>query len=106
MEILFALIMAIIMLGFGLAVGMGNHGGFKGAFLPGLIGGLVLSIPSLKTGDWIVTAVSIAACLAGSLLAVLVPQTSTFKQFAREQTGLVIRMGSYRLGTDNSKNKS
>lgn len=98
MDFLFMALIALFGIGAGILIGAGNPKGLIGAILPGIIGGLVLSIPSMRDGDWTSTGIMIGAVLVGTIIAVLIPEKGRLKTFCREQSSLRISVGYYKLG--------
>lgn len=98
MNVILVALLAIFGIAGGLFLGTGNYQGLLGAILPGLIGGVVLSIPFLREHDWKTSAVLTACVLVGSLISAKVPDTNSLKQFCRNQTNLHIQVFSYKLG--------
>jgi hypothetical protein len=98
MKTIYVVLLALFGVAAGLFLGMGNHHGLLGAILPGLLGGLLLSIPLVRERDRKSTGVLIACVLVGSFVAALVPDSNNVKQYCRNQTGLHIRVGGYELG--------
>ena len=82
----------------GLGLGFGNYSGLKGALIPGLVAGLLISIPALRLHDYSTAVVLVACALFGSIAAVFIPAQNRLKRYCREQKNLFIRCGSYRLG--------
>jgi hypothetical protein len=81
-------------------IGMGNFAGLSGAILPGLIAGVVIAIPCLRNRSWRLAGLLVACSLVGSIVSTTLPDSSQIKSFCREQSNLVIKMGSFHLGTD------
>ena len=105
MKTIYVVLLALFGVAGGLFLGMGNHHGLLGAILPGLLGGLVLSIPLVRDRDRKSTGVLIACFLVGSFAAALVPDNNSVKQYCRNQSGLHIRVGSYSSGAASSRSK-
>jgi hypothetical protein len=85
----------------GCFVGMGNFAGLSGAVLPGLIAGAVIAIPCLRSRNWSLSGLLVVCTLVGSFAATTVPDNNQVKRFCREQSNLVIKAGSFHLGTDS-----
>ena len=98
MTIVLLAFLAVFGAAVGVFIGAGNHAGVAGAILPGLIVGLLLSTPFMRGGDWSSTALLVVCALAGSVAINYVSDNNGLKHFCREQTKLVIRLGSYKLG--------
>jgi hypothetical protein len=86
-------------LGVGFSLGMGNYNGLLGSILPGIIFGVIISIPFLKQHLYLAVAVLIACSLVGSMLASLTSDDFRFKKICREQHLLQLSIFSYQLGT-------
>jgi len=91
-------LLAIFGIGAGIFIGTGNYGGLLGAILPGLFGGLILAIPSIRERSWTAAAIIAGCVLLGSIISVFVPDSNGLKRFCREQSSLYIRVGPYHLG--------
>ncbi|HEY9776401.1 MAG TPA: hypothetical protein V6C81_21750 [Planktothrix sp.] len=98
MKIFSVVLYAVFAIAAGLFLGVGNYHGLTGAILPGLIGGLLLSLPSFRDRSHKMAAVIVVGALVGSLAATFVPDGNNIKQLLRTQSNLHIKVGSYELG--------
>lgn len=105
MEIIYAIIYAVLIAGAGVFIGCGNHHGLSGAILPGIILGLLAAIHNIREQPWSITALIIVAAIIGTSIAAMLPDNNAFKRFSREQKNLHIKVGKFELGrspTDHS----
>jgi hypothetical protein len=98
MNILLVVFLALFGIGAGLFIGCGNFAGALGAIAPGVIAGLLLAIPMLRERQWAGAAVIVVCTLIGSIISSQVSDTNATKRWARSQTNLHIKVGSYELG--------
>ncbi len=82
----------------GTFLGAGNYSGLAGAILPGIIAGLLISVPFLKSQLWSASALFVVSAIIGSIVINYVSDSNNLKRFYREQGSLVISIGSYKLG--------
>ena len=87
--------------GVGFFLGCGNRRGLTGSFLPGLIPGVIISYHFWTDALYVPAALMVACAVAGSVIASLTPDSNRFKRMSREQSGLNLKIGSYRLGKKN-----
>lgn len=84
--------------GVGFFLGCGNRRGIEGAFLPGLIPGIIISFHFWTDALFVPAALMVACAVIGSVVASLTPDSNRLKRISREQSGLNLKIGSYRLG--------
>lgn len=98
MDIVLMIFLVLFGIGVGLFLGAGNFGGFAGALIPGVVAGLLVSIPFLRERNWAMAAVIVISAVVGSAAMSQLSDGNALKRFFREQRSLVIRAGSYKLG--------
>jgi hypothetical protein len=98
MTIVLAVLLALFGIGAGFFIGCGNFRGFLGAITPGLIAGIVLAGPMIRERQWTAAAVIACCTLVGSIISSQVSDTNALKRYARTQSGLHIKAGSFELG--------
>lgn len=98
MDIILHAIMAVFAVGVGFFLGCGSYTGWRGAVLPGLAAGLLISIPALRDALYIESGIMVLFALAGSICAGIVTDSNRLKRLCRSQSMLNVRAGSYRLG--------
>lgn len=96
--ILLTILLSLFGLAVGIFIGAGNYSGFKGAIIPGIIAGVVASIPAIREQQWDFVWLTSVCALVGSIICVYIPDTNATKQFFREQESLCLHFGSYKLG--------
>jgi hypothetical protein len=68
----------------------------------GFFGGLLLSIPVARDREWIAAIATVAAVTIGFLVCMAVPDSSSFKEYWRQQTSLHIKLDKYyELGAEH-----
>jgi hypothetical protein len=87
----------------GFFVGSSNYGGLLSAIAPGLVIGLLISIPFYKDQMWLPIGILIGAALLGSFIVTVVPDSNGLKRFCREQDNLVLSIGPYKMGRDKGE---
>lgn len=103
MHIVLIVLMTVFGATAGFFLGAGNYGGFRGAIIPGIVAGLLVSVPMLREGNWRFAAGIVGCALVGSIVCTYVPGGNSLKRLCREQTGLVFHLGSYKLGRTDSQ---
>jgi len=98
-DILLSAVLALFGVAAGFGIGAGNHKGLTGAIIPGVITGLVFSIPAFRDQQYLIAAITTIGAIAGSIACAFVPDTNGLKRFLRKQSNLVITCGSFKLGT-------
>lgn len=98
MDILLYIFLIAFSAGAGAFIGCGNRQGMRGSLIPGLVIGLIISIPMLRDAAYFDAALMTGCALVGSIIASLLPDANRFKRFSREQSGLKLRVGSFKLG--------
>lgn len=98
MDFILYAFMAAFAVGAGFFLGCGSYSGWRGALIPGLVTGLLISIPALRDSLYIESAIMVLFALVGSIVAGVVPDTNRLKRLCRSQSMLNLRAGSYRLG--------
>ncbi len=101
MNIVYVIFFAAFGLACGMFAGAGNYKGYLGALLPGIIVGLLVSIPMIRQHLWPQAGAIVVCALLGSLVTAALPDSNGFKRFSREQSNLHVRVGSYQLGRSN-----
>jgi len=84
--------------GVGFFLGSGNRRGLAGSFLPGLIPGMVISFHFWSDALYAPAVLMVVSAVVGSIISSLTPDSNRLKRLSREQGGLNIKVGSYRLG--------
>lgn len=84
--------------GVGFFLGCGNRRGVGGSIMPGLIPGMIISFHFWSDGLYVQAALMVASAMVGSVMASLTADTHHLKVMCREQSGLNVRCGSYRIG--------
>jgi hypothetical protein len=84
--------------GVGFFLGSGNRRGLQGSLLPGLIPGVIISFHFWTDAMYLPAALMIVSAVVGSIVSSLTPDSNRLKRLSREQSGLNIKVGSYRLG--------
>jgi hypothetical protein len=101
-ELVVNALLIVFLLSFGWAagflVGSSNYRGVGSAIAPGIVAGLLVSIPTLSDQLWLASLALTAASVVGSIIVTLLPHTNRLKRFCREQDNLVFRIGPYKLG--------
>ncbi len=105
MNTLLVVFIALFALSAGFGLGAGNYKGLIGAIIPGIAAGLLAAIPAIHESEWTIALVMVGAAIVGSLICSLTSDQNRIKRFCRNQSNLVIRAGSYKLGI-NADEKS
>lgn len=84
--------------GVGFFLGCGNRRGLADSFLPGLIPGIIISFHFWSDGLYVPAVLMVVSALVGSMISSLTPDSYRLKRLSREQSGLNLKIGSYRLG--------
>jgi len=98
MDFLLYVFLAAFSVGVGFFLGSGNRRGIEGSILPGLIPGIIISFHFWQDALYVPALLMVAAAIVGSVIASLTPDSNRFKRMSREQSGLNLKIGSYRLG--------
>ena len=106
-KLLFAAPLLVLLAAFGFSsgffLGSGNYHGLVGAILPGIVAGLIVSVPSLKESDWVSAALLVGCALIGAIVASQLSDHNRLTRLCREQKLLVVHIGDYKLGTNSDK---
>jgi len=96
----FLLLTVLAAFGFtaGTFLGSGNYQGLIGALIPGIVAGLFVSVPSLREQDWSSVGLLVSFAILGSAICAQLSDQNALKRVCREQTFLVVHLGSYKLG--------
>lgn len=84
--------------GVGFFLGCGNRRGVEGSILPGLIPGMIISFHFWTDSLYVPAALMVACAIVGSVIASLTADSHRLKRMSREQSGLNVKIGSYRIG--------
>ncbi len=84
--------------GVGFFLGCGNRRGLAGSLLPGLIPGIIISFHFWSDSLFVPAVLMVVCALVGSMISSLTPDSNRLKRLSREQSGLNLKIGSYRLG--------
>ena len=100
MNTILIILMGLFALAAGFGLGAGNYQGFLGAIIPGICAGVLAAIPAIRERQWTVAGIMVGAAVVVSIICAFTSDSNGLKKFCRNQSNLVIRVGSYKLGVN------
>lgn len=100
MNTILLIFMGLFALAAGFGLGSGNYHGFLGAIIPGICAGILAAIPAIRERQWTVAGIMVGCAVVGSIFCAFTSDDNGIKKFCRNQSNLVIRCGSYKLGVN------